>query len=152
MRKKIILSIITMILLLSISMCSFAMDNVTNNIRNFVGGAENMLENAGNEVTSDVKEGFNTVENGTENVVNDVRDGMEDSENTVAGVITNNDNDGGYTASRTSTDQASMMGGMMTNTWTWIIVGIVVLAIGIGIWTYVRNKNNDDSYIDSDEI
>lgn len=150
MKKKIILSIITMILLLSISMCSFAMGNVTNNIRNFVGGAENKIEDVGNQVTTDVREGFNTVENGTENVVNDVRDGMEDTGNTVAGVVTHNDNDG-YTASRTSTDQATM-GGMMTNTWTWIIVGIVALAIGIGIWTYVRNKNNDDSYIDSDEI
>ena len=150
MKKKIILSIITMISLLSICIYSFAMDNVTNNIRGFVGGAENIVENMVNDVSGGVKSGLNTVESGTENVVNDVRDGSQDAENTAIGVVTDNNNGNGYTASMTSTDQNGIAN-MSNNMWTWIIVGIIALAIGLMVWAYVRNKNNNDMYIDPDD-
>lgn len=150
MKKKIILSIIALLSLLSICIYSFAMDNVTNNIRSFVGGAENTVENMANDAATGVRNGLNTVEGGTENVMNDIKDGTHDTENTVAGVVTDNNNNNGYSASLTSADQNAMTG-MTNNMWTWIIVGIVALAIGLMIWAYARNKNNNDMYIDPDD-
>lgn len=152
MKKKIILSIFIMLSLLSICIYSFAMDNVTNNIRGFVGGAENIVENVVNDVTGGVKNGLNTVEGGTENVMNDVRDGTHDAENTVAGVVTDNNNNGnnGYTASMTSADQGGMAN-MTNNMWTWIIAGVALIAIGVMIWSLVRSSNSSDMYIDPDD-
>lgn len=148
MKKKIILSIFIMFSLLSICIYSFAMDNVTNNIRGFVGGAENIVENVVNDVTGGVRNGLNTVEGGTENVMNDTRDDTRDGENTVVGLTTDSNN--GYTASMTSTDQAGMTN-MTNNMWTWIISGIALVAIGVMIWSLVRSSSNNDKYIDPDD-
>ncbi len=151
MKKKIILSIFIMFSLLSICIYSFAMDNVTNNIRGFVGGAENIVENVVNDVTGGVRNGLNTVEGGTENVVNDLRDDTKNGENTVVGLTTDNNNgNNGYTASMTSTDQAGMTN-MTNNMWTWIIAGIALIAIGVMIWSLVRTSGNNDQYIDPDD-
>lgn len=147
MKKKILISVITILSLLSISIYSFAMENVANNIRNFVGGAENKVEEIGNNVSGGIKNGMNTLENGTENVINDVKDDSRDAENTVSGAITDNNN--GYTATTTSSEQGMMINS--TNMWTWVILGVILLAIGLMIWSYVRNKNNNDMYIDPDD-
>ena len=155
MRKRfLIISIIT-ILFISIAIPSFAMDNVANGIRNFVGGAENAIENVGNNISNGVKNGLNTVSHGTENVVTDVRGGMQDTGNTMAGMTTtnnnnNNDNDR-YTATRISTEEMRIAG-MTTNTWSWIIIGITAAAIGILVWSYIRQKNKNDIYIDSNDL
>lgn len=151
MKKKIILSIFIMLSLISICIFSFAMDNVTNNVRNFVGGAENLLENAANNVAGGVKNGLNTMEDGTENVMNDVKDGTQDAKNTVVGLTTDNYNGtNGYTASMTSTDQAGTAN-MSNNMWTWIVAGVALIAIGVMIWSLVRSGNNSDMYIDPDD-
>ena len=60
------------------------------------------------------------------------------------------DNNNGYTASMTSTDQAGMTN-MTNNMWTWIIAGIALIAIGVMIWSLVRNSNTSDQYIDPDD-
>lgn len=153
MKKKFLLISIITILFISIAIPSFAMENVANGIRNFVGGTENVIENAGNNIANGVKNGLNTVGHGTENVVTDVKDGMQDTGNSMMGAITDNGNDGndGYTATRTSTDNITVAG-MTTNTWTWIIVGITIAAIGILIWSYMRQRNKNDIYIDSDDL
>lgn len=128
MKRKFLLVIVFTFLFLSIAISSLAMDNVMNGVRNFVGGTENMVEN----------------------VVTDVKDGMRDTGNTVAGMTTDNNNNG-YTATRTSTDDVTVAG-MTTNTWTWIIVGITGAAIGILVWSYMRQRNKNDIYIDSDDL
>ena len=86
-----------------------------------------------------------------------MKNGAQDAGNTVAGMtgsVTNNNNNdnnnGGYTAARTSTDEVRIAG-MTTNTWTWIIVGITAAAIIILVWSYVKQRNDNDLYIDSDE-
>ena len=154
MKRKILISIITMIMLLSIGIYSFAMGNVTNNIRGFVGGTENIIENMVNDATGGVKSGLNTIEGGTENVMSDVKNGMQDgtqnAENTVSGAITNNNANGGYTASMTSTDQG-IMGSMNSNMWTWLIVAVLAVAIGLMIWAFARNRKHNNMYIDPDD-
>lgn len=149
-RRFLVISILT-ILLISICVPAFAMENMANGIRNFVGGTENVIENAGNTVSNGIKNGLNTVGAGTENVMTDVRDGMNNTQNSMtAGMTTNNNNGGVYTATRTTTDNATFAG-MSTNTWTWIIIGITALAIGLLIWSYMKQRNKNDLYIDSDD-
>ena len=149
MKKKFLFLIISTMLLVSISIYSFAMGNIANDVRNFVGATENVIENAGNTVAGGVKNGFNTVENGKENVVLDVKDGMHNTGNTVVGATTNNNNNG-YTATRTSGE--AKIAGMTTNTWSWLIMGITAAAIILLVWSYIKQKNKNDIYIDSDEL
>lgn len=151
MKKRFLLTLIATILFISIAFYSFAMDNVASGVRNAVGGTENVLEDIGNDVTSGIRNGFNTMEHGTENVVTDVKDGMQNGENTMVGMTTDNNNGNGYTATRTSSDQAQIAG-MSTNTWTWIIMGITGVAIGILVWSYIKQRNKNDLYIDSDDL
>ena len=146
MKKKFLFVIVLTMLLISISISSFAMGNVVNNVRNFVGGTENAIENAGNTVTGDIRNGFNTLENGTENVMTDMKDGMQDTENPVVGTTTNNNNNNGYIATRTTGE--AKIAGMTTNTWSWIIMGITAAAIIVLVWSYIKQKNKNDIYID----
>ena len=155
MKKKIISILVIAFLLFSISISSLAMGNVVNGVRNFVGGTENVIENAGNTVAGGVRNGFNTIGHGTENVINDVSGGVRDTGNTVAGMTTTNNNNGndnnGYQATRTATGEVKIAG-MTTNAWSWLIVGITAAAIVILVWSYIKQKNRNDIYIDSDEL
>lgn len=150
MKKKFLLFFVSMIVFLSVAVSSFAMNNMTDSVRNMVGGTENMIENAGNNISSGIKSGLNTVEHGTENVVTDVKDGMQDMGNTIAGSTMNNNNNN-YTATRTSSDEIKIAG-MTSNTWSWLIMGITGAAIIILVWSYIKQKNQNDIYIDSDEL
>lgn len=150
MKKRFFIISIIAILLISISVPVFAMDNVANGIRNFVGDTENIIEDAGSAASNGIKNGLNTVGEGTENVVTDVRDGMGNTENSMAAGMTTDNNGGGYTATRTTTDDVRVAG-MTTNTWSWIVVAITVVAIGILIWSYMKQRNKNDLYIDSDD-
>lgn len=150
MKKRFLIFFIAMFLFLSIAISSFAMNNMVDGVRNMVGGTENMIENAGNNISNSVKSGLNTVEHGTENVVTDVKDGMQDMGNTMVSGTTNNNNNN-YTASRTSSNEVKIAG-MTTNTWSWLIMGITGVAIIILVWSYIKQKNQNDIYIDSDEL
>ena len=149
MKKRFLFTLVVTILFLSIAISSFAMGNIANDVRNFVGGTENTIENVGDNVAGGIKNGFNTVEHGAENVASDMKSGAQKVGNSVMGMTTNNNN-GGYTATRTSGNAA--IAGMSTNTWTWIIVGITAAAIVILVWSYTKKTNKNDIYIDSDEL
>lgn len=151
MKRKILLSFVLSILFLSIAISSFAMDSMVNGVRNVVGGTENMIENAGNNISNGVKNGLNTVTHGTENVVTDVKDGMQNTGNSIMGAMTTNNSNNGYVAERTSTNVVTVAG-MTTNTWSWLIIGITGVAIGILVWSYLKQRNSNDLYIDSDEL
>ena len=43
---------------------TFATTNAVNDVRNVVGGAENVIEDAGKGIVNGVKDGMNTVKNG----------------------------------------------------------------------------------------
>ena len=92
-----------------------------------------------------VASGVRNAVGGTENVLEDI------GNDTMVGMNTDNNNGNGYTATRTSSDQAQIAG-MSTNTWTWIIMGITGVAIGILVWSYIKQRNKNDLYIDSDDL
>lgn len=151
MIKKALISFILTILFVSLTISSFAMNTMVDGARNIVGGTENMIENAGNNISNGVKNGLNTVTHGTENVVTDVKDGMQNTGNSMAGMMTSSNNNDGYTAQRTATNGVTVAG-MSTNTWSWLIIGITAAAIIILVWSYLKQKNSNDLYIDSDEL
>lgn len=154
MKKKFLLIFVATILFLSIAISSFAMNNVANGVRNFVGGTENVIEDAGKGMYNGVKSGLNTVGEGARNVVTDTKSGMQDAGNTMTGMVTgndNNNNNNGYTATRTSTGDTTVAG-MSTNTWSWIIIGITIAGIVALIWAYMSQKSKNDIYIDSDKM
>lgn len=127
MNKKFFVSVaIILCAIFSFTVC-FATDNgnglekATNDVRNFVGGVENTVENAAMDVS-----------NTSKNVTGDVENGMNRHNNT--GFMGSTDNNGKYSATRTSTDNTVM--GMSSNAWTWLIVGIAAIAIIAVIWYY----------------
>ena len=61
MKKKFLLVLLFSILFLSVSVCSFAMDNLTNGARNVVDSTKNTLSEMGNDISNGVKNGMNTV-------------------------------------------------------------------------------------------
>ncbi len=133
MNRKILVSlIITLFAIFSFSVCfansgNSGLATTANNVRNFVGGVED------------------TVENGARDISNISKNMTSKTENT----MTRNNSNTGYTATRTNT---TVMG-MSQNTWTWLIMGIAAIAIIAVVWYYsmqftgtTRNNhnNNDD--------
>lgn len=149
MKSKFLTVIIisTIMLLFSVSYTFAAsFNNAVDGVRNFVGGAENVVENAGNTVAGGIKNGMNTLGNGARNTA-------DATKNTVGAMTAGNggSNNGGYTATRTATGDAGMTTGIMSNTWTWVIIGITAVGIGVLMWSYFAQNRNVHSYIDSDE-
>ena len=68
MKKKFLLVLLFSILFLSVSVCSFAMDNLANGARNVVDSTKNTLSEMGNDISNGVKNGMNTIKNGTEKI------------------------------------------------------------------------------------
>lgn len=103
-----------------------AMNNGVEDVRNAVGGAENMVENAAKDTTTTVKNGLEHMGNSAQNIMN-----ASD-----------------YSASRTATGDTTTRSAMQTatgnNIWTWIIVGAVALII-IGIIWYMVARNNNSN-------
>lgn len=146
-RKVLIISVIGIIISLFSISYTFAANNMNNmaqGIRNAVGEAENVVEGAGSAVGRVVQDGMNTIGNGAKNIGNA-------TENTV-GTITNNGNDR-YTATRTATGNSTTNNstGMSSTVYTWIIVAITAVGIGVLLWSYIRQNNKDNMYIDSND-
>ena len=112
---------------------TFATTNAVNDVRNVVGGAENVIEDAGKGIVNGVKDGMNTVKNGAKDVGNDVKNGMNDM-----GRTTNN-----YTATRTATTTDNGLLGNVSNTvWSWLIIAIVLF--------YANQNKNTTTYHNDD--
>ena len=120
------------------------MGKAVNDVRNFVGGVEGTVENAAKDVSNVSKDATGSVENGLDNDQN--------NRNDTAGFTTSGD-DGQYTATRTSTDDTTLMG-MTSNAWTWLILGIAAIAIIAVVWYYsmqftkTSNHNDDNNRLD----
>lgn len=110
-----------------------SVNKASNTVRNVVGGTENVVENVAGNIGTGVRDLGNTFAEGASRVTNDNNnDGM------------NND---GYTATRTSTDNGTILG-MNANTWTWFILAIVAIAIVGLVWYYAMQNSNE--YNDND--
>ena len=120
---------------------TFATTNAVNDVRNAVGGAENVIEDTGKGIANGVRDGMNTVENGAKNVGNDVKNGMNDM-----GRTTNN-----YTATRTATTTDNGLLGNVSNTvWSWLIIAIVAIVIVALVLFYANQNKNTTTYHNDD--
>ncbi len=144
--------------LVSYTFAANGMDKAVNDVRNFVGGAENVVEDAGKGAVDGIRDGINTIGNGANDVARDVENGMnnggdnrqsDDNMGTTGTMGTGN----GYTATRTSTDSgngaAGFLGNVSNNVWTWLIIAIVGIVIVALIMYYAKQSNittynNDD--------
>ena len=131
MNRKFFVSLVVLLFtVFSFSIClatdGSGIGSAVNDIRNFVGGVEDTVEDAARDVSNTSK----SVTGGTENMMN------SSNMNT------------GYSATRTNTD-ATMS--MSQNTWIWLILGIAAIAIIAVVWYYSmqftntsRHGRNDD--------
>lgn len=148
MKKKFIFTF-SLIALSIIFACSysFAANNIgqeaVDGVRNFVGGAENVIENTANGVISGVR-----------NITGDTENTLSHNDNMGAMNNRNNNPTEDYTATRTATrtattDNNSLMG-ISSTMWTWIIMAILGVALIALVWYYSKqfsgnyNSHNDD--------
>lgn len=163
MYRKLLVSLgILLTLIFSFSVC-FANNNIgqdaIDGVRNFVGGAENAMEDAARSISNTSRDATGDLQNGANNTGNtmmnngDNNNTAKDTNNkTNTNNNTNNDNNtttGNYMATRTATDaegNATLMG-MSATTWTWLIMGIAAIAIVALVWYYsmqLRSTNYDN--------
>ena len=134
-RKSFIL--LVALFVICISTLSFA-DDMGNNIKNTVNGATNTVVDGTQNLAEDVRTGIgnaeNTIENGARNIGNAVMDGAND-------VMNMGDND--YTATRTATEDVSIIDNTAATTWTWIAVAIAAIVIVSLVWYYSAQHHTE---------
>lgn len=147
MKKKFYITILTIIAVVALSFSyTFAANDipVVDGIRNAVGGAENVVENAGKGVVDGVRNITNAGENTMENVAGNIGNGAKNAGNKMAGALTTDNN---YNATRTATNATGgTFLGMNSTVFTWLIMAAVGVAIVALIWMYA--KQNNTSYND----
>jgi len=150
MKKKILFSTLIAFsigLIFSFSCVLATNTNPVDGIRNFVGGAENVMEGAAAGITNGIRNTTGAITNGMNNTFG--TNNTMANNTAVTGAITTDNNTTGYTATRTATafDEPTLMGINMT-TWTWIIMALAAIGIVTLIWAYTRQQSekNYNSY------
>ena len=137
MNKKFFVSfLLSLAITFSFTFC-LATDNMEqdlqkagNDVRNFVGGTENKIENATKDIANTSRNVTGTMENNMNNGVTSMRNS--------------------YTSMRTSTTENESLMGMNSNTWTWIIVAITAISVIALIWYYSMQYTKNNHYDDED--
>ena len=155
MKKKLLfvtLFIITVLLISATFNTSYA---TMNEIRNFMGGAENTIENMAGGAGNMIRSGTNTMSDTMNNFVNGDQMQMQ---NDIEGAMTMDNTTmnntaattGDYTATRTAVTADNVtVAGISVNVWTWIVIALAVVGIGVLIWSYAMQKNrHSNSYYD----
>ena len=141
MKRKSFILLIAFLLIISFSTICFA-DDMGNDIKNTVNGATNTVVDGTQNLAEDVRSGIgtaeNTIENGVRNIGTAITDGAENMGNAVMGGMDNmGDNfDNGYTTTRTSAEDISIIDNTAATTWTWIAVAIAAIVIVGLVWYY----------------
>ena len=148
MNKKFFITIATIfsIILFGITY-SFAGNNMgedaAEGVRNFVGGAENVVEDTAKNVGEGIRTG-----------ITDVKDAAQ---NTTNNMTKNNNNNNSYNATRTSartTNTGNSFLNMGATAWSILIIAILGIITVALVWYYGKqneinvhhNNNNDDNY------
>ncbi len=119
-----------------------SLNKAGSSIRNVVNGAETVIEDGAKDLVDGAKDMGNNMENADDNRANE-QDNMNPAD-TMAGTIDNGNNNGGYTATRTSsTTNGNTFLGMSANTWTWFVLAIAALAIIALVWYYAMQNKSD---------
>lgn len=140
-KKLLIATVLFVVLIFSFSVCFAAngLENLANDVRNVVGGAENVVEDGARDISNKSKEATGSMENGANDAGNAIGSTFTDDRDDEV-------TDTRYTATRTATDNTFM--GMNATAWTWLIIGIVAIAIVALVWYYSlqfshHNHHND---------
>lgn len=149
MKKKFFI-IATLLVIFSFFMVPYAfaanksMDNAVNNVRNFVGGAENVVEDAGKDVANGVRSGLNAIDEGAKDVGNDVKNDANNMMNT-------NNRNTNYNAIRTATGTTytGLFGTTSNTVWSWLIIAIVAIII-VALVLFYANQNKNTTYHNDD--
>ncbi len=148
MKKKLYISILAIIAATLFAFSySFAANDIkaVDGIRNVVGGAENVVEDAGKGIVDGVRNITSNGENMMGNVAGNTGTTMQNAGNGIAESLTNDNN--GYDATRTTTRSAvdaseGTFLGMNGTVWTWLIMAVVGIAIVALVWMYAKQNNN----------
>ena len=148
MKKKIYISIVAIITITLFSFSyTFANNDMTavDGIRNVVGGAENVVEDAGRGLVDGVRNITSNGENAMGNASSDIGNTMQNAGNGISGSLSTDNNN--YNATRTTTRSAvdtneGTFLGMNSTMWTWLIMAIVGIAIVALVWMYAKQNNN----------
>lgn len=148
MKKKIYISIVAIITITLFSFSyTFANNDMTavDGIRNVVGGAENVVEDAGRGLVDGVRNITSNGENAMGNASRDIGNTMQNAGNGISGSLSTDNNN--YNATRTTTRSAvdtneGTFLGMNSTMWTWLIMTIVGIAIVALVWMYAKQNNN----------
>lgn len=144
MSKKILIAIFSIFAMSAIFIsASFATNNMkdaANGVRNFVGGAENIVEDAVGGIATGIKDGVTDVKDATKNA-------------TSAKTSNGSNNNSNYTATRTSSNTISnTFLGMTPLALAWFtmaVLGIITVSL---VWYYGKqhdpkyNRNDDNNY------
>ena len=149
MKKKFFI-IATLLVIFSFFMVPYAfaanksMDNAVNNVRNFVGGAENVVEDAAKDVANGVRSGLNAIDEGAKDVGNDVKNDANNMMNT-------NNRNTNYNAIRTATGttDTGLFGTTSNTVWSWLIIAIVAIII-VALVLFYANQNKNTTYHNDD--
>ena len=170
MNKKVFIAIsILLSIIFSFSMvfANNVMQDAVDGVRNVVGGAENAIEGAVRDMSNASKNATGQMQNTANEVTNTMTDDRNDDgtnittttnteNNTNNSNATNNttntslinNNNGGYTATRTGlTDDTTFMG-MGATAWTWLILGIAAIAIVALVWYYSMQITSSNTHRD----
>lgn len=146
MKKKFytIALLIVSILVLSFSYTFAANEpKAVQDIRNVVGGAENVVEDAGKGIVDGVRNVTSGGENMMENAARDAQNSVQDAGNRVTGAMTGDNYDATRTTTRSATNaNEGTFLGMNGTVWIWLIIAVVAVAIIALIWMYVKQNNN----------
>lgn len=114
-----------------------SMEQMRDSIRNAVGGTENVVEDAAKDGSNAIKGGFNSLGDMT----NSAAHGTSDAINNTTSYFTTDNNNGGYTATRTATD--ATFAGTNGTVWMWLIIGVAAIAVIGFIWYYAMQRTSE---------
>lgn len=129
MKKKTFIALFILFVLLLISTFSFA----NNDIKDDVHSATDTVIDGASNLANDARKGVGAIENTIEDGVKDVGNAISD----------NNDDNMGYTATRTSTS-VDTTDNMNSSLWTWVILAVAGIVIVGLVWYYASQNNQID--------
>lgn len=135
MSKKILIAIFSVFAMsiFCISTCFAAngVKNAADDVRNFVGGAENVVEDTVSGIATGIKDGVTDVKDATKNTTN-------------AMTSNNTNNNSNYSATRTSANTNTTFLGMSPMALAWFIMAVLGIITVSLVWYY--GKQNDSKY------
>ena len=152
MKKKIIYSIVLIVLIFAISFNIYATTTMPDptgannaNISDAMETEDNMIENTVNGISNTMSETGNMIGEGANNAKNTIVDAGRTVSNKTGNVVNAVTNQ----ISGTNANGEATLLGISSNVWIWIVIIVVAVIILILVMKYMNDK--DDNHTDHDE-